>query len=255
MNGGGRAPASRSRRPRPAPPPPPGRIRFPHPGPASGLALAAPPACQGWDLGGRGAGGLGRALPPRDRLSPGRSTGGPPSPRLAHAQGTATDEAGPSSPTRARCGQMWADVEAGGGRGGGARGGGLPFPGAQGSCCGSCIDASKQSWLQANKVGRRLPSLSASTRLRLGLAARRILAGWRRASGQAHGLTWPGGGPPSSRSPPPHTPFHPGRSCALWEGALARQGPGAGMPEGCSPHPHRKGHLPCGAQTRSCPRY
>lgn len=162
MNGGGgRAPAlpaPRSPRPRPAPPPPPRRIRFPHPRPGLPVShwLLRPPVKAG--PGGAGAQN-GRW---RESRVLGARPERPPSPRLARAQGTATDAApAPSSPRRTpRCGQMWADVEAGRLHGGGAEGGEEipPLPWGAGFLLREVL------FTQPNKVRRRrrLPALSAS---------------------------------------------------------------------------------------------
>lgn len=168
------------------------------------LALAAPPACQGraWRAGARAAAaGPGRVLGARPER--------PPSPRLARAQGTATDAAPAPPPRTPRRGQMWADVEAGRRRGGGAEGGrdSSPSLGRRAPCAGGFIYAAKQSWPP--------PPPSRAQRLR-GLSGGapgsggRTRACWLRTEGREQESRGPGsggGGTPSSYSPPhPSTP-------------------------------------------------
>lgn len=79
----------------PEPPPPPRPRLLGGSGsctrsPASQLALAAPPACQGWGLV-----GLGPSRRRGTRRVLGARPEHPPSPSVARAQGTATDAAGP----------------------------------------------------------------------------------------------------------------------------------------------------------------
>lgn len=245
MNGGGgRAPASRSWRPRPAPPPPPGRIRFPHPGPASGLALAAPPACQGWDLGAWGAGACAAtAGPAESRALDPRAPFSPPGPRPGDGDGRGRPPPPPPAPAAARCGRMWRRAADAGAVPGGAD---SPSLGRRAPAAGAALTRANKVGCKQTKLAAASPSLSASTRLMLGLAARRILAGWRRASGQAQGgLTWPGAGPPppATPPPPPHTlpPGSPLRSLGGGAGPAGAWGRDAGgvippsPPKGASP--------------------
>lgn len=160
MNGGGgRAPALPAPR-APAPPRPrlPGGSGSRTRGPASPSRTGCSARLSRQGLGVLGpktaAGGTSRVLGARPER--------PPSPRLARAQGTATDAApAPSSPRRTpRCGQMWADVEAGRLHGGGAEGGEEipPLPWGAGFLLREVL------FTQPNKVRRRrrLPALSAS---------------------------------------------------------------------------------------------
>ncbi|XP_032473343.1 translation initiation factor IF-2-like isoform X1 [Phocoena sinus] len=236
----------RSLLPAPPPRPAPASRADQVPAPAARpplLALAAPPACQGWAWGAgtrAAAAGTGRV--------PGARPESPPSTRLARAQGTATDAAPAPSPHDA---PLRPDVGGCGGRAAarGRRRGGkrfLPFPGAQGSFCGRFYLRSQTKFAAAFPRAAP-PKVKRSD--------------WRPAGAQPvgqeprgeHQSRDPGRGggrqiPPSWGTSPaapypqstaPEVAAAP--SGAVSEKALAHRGRGAGTEHPCQ---NRQGHVP-----------
>lgn len=227
----------------PVPPPPPRPRLLGGSGsctrsPASQLALAAPPACQGWGLVGLG---------PSRRRGTRRVLGARPEhppllPAWPAPRGRRRTRPAPSPYTGTpRCGQMWADMESGRRHGGGAKGRRIPpLPWGTGFLLRRFL------FTEPSKVGHRRAFLcSAPARVKrwgwqpaesrpVGKEPR-IPACWQRAEGRAQVSRGRGCGDPSSYTPP--LPFHPGSLPhplgRVAERALAHWGRGAEMERPC----------------------